>query len=99
MTHDQLLNAVGLGSGIVGVLIIFRYRPPQPDFRLGNFLLLESDEGNEEKLHARRKHTIRSAIGLSFVLVGFLFQLAAVFVQSNERSQHEVCDSNTQRKA
>jgi hypothetical protein len=39
----QWLNTIGLVLGIAGVLIIFRWGPPQPDFDEGVSLGLEAD--------------------------------------------------------
>jgi len=38
----QLLDSIGLISGIGGVLIMFKYGPPQPSFQ-GEFALLLED--------------------------------------------------------
>ena len=43
MTCQQLLNSVGLVLSMVGVLILFRFGPPQPNLESGVGLGLEDD--------------------------------------------------------
>ena len=91
MTCQQALNSIGLGLGIVGVLIIFLFGPPQPSLEAGVSLGLEDNtvlpggrtvaEHNRDVLRRRQLYACMSKIGLSLILVGFGFQLWAVWAQ------------------
>jgi hypothetical protein len=84
------LNRIGLALGIVGVLIIFKWGPPQPDFDEGVGRGLELDtvlkDGRkvsdiaEDVKRLKRWHTGISRFGLSLIILGFAFQLAATWL-------------------
>ena len=65
----KILNTIGLGSGICGVIMIFIWGPPQSVFVPGVSLGLDD-------LMAIDK----PRLGLWLVTVGFVFQLAATWV-------------------
>lgn len=83
--NQQILNSIGLLLGMVGVLIIFRFGPPQPNLESGVGLGLEdgsplSDgrtvaEHNRETEKLRALHSRMSKIGLGLIFIGFAFQL------------------------
>jgi hypothetical protein len=76
------LNTIGLALGIVGVLIIFIWGPPQPNFNEFIPLSLVSPEAQhmvEDTKRLKRQHQIMSRIGLSLVGLGFGAQLIAVW--------------------
>jgi hypothetical protein len=76
----KMLNVLGLVFGIIGVIIIFRYRPPQPDFNLGISLGIEGpDVGKHDaQIQAmRRTYQWWSQVGLGSILLGFVLQLIA----------------------
>lgn len=86
MTNTQILNTVGLVFGLFGVLLIFIWGPPQPNFEEGIGLGLEDGtpidstgktvkQYNDEVRHKKRKHNMMSRFGLGFIFVGFLFQI------------------------
>lgn len=89
MTCQQLLNSVGLVFGMVGVLIIFRFGPPQPNLESGVGLGLEDGtlltdgrtvaEHDEDVKQLRARHSCMSKAGLLFVFVGFALQLWATW--------------------
>jgi hypothetical protein len=89
MTWQQLLNTVGLVLSMVGVLIIFRYGPPQPSFEEGVGLGLEEAtrlpdgrtvaDHNRDVDVLRAKHSRMSRCGLILVFFGFAFQLWAAW--------------------
>jgi hypothetical protein len=89
MTCQQFLNSVGLIFGMVGVLIIFRFGPPQPNLETGVGLGTEDGtvmpDGRTAAEHNRQveKHKVlhsrMSKAGLAFVFVGFACQLLAIW--------------------
>jgi hypothetical protein len=89
MTAQQVLNTVGLALSMVGVLIIFRYGPPQPSLEEGVALGLEDGtpladgrtvaEHNRDVAMLRDKHQRMSKTGLALVFFGFGFQLWATW--------------------
>jgi hypothetical protein len=90
MTCAQALNSAGLGLGMIGVLIIFRYGPPQPSFEEGIKRVIEGGtllpdgrtaaEHDEDVRNLRSRHLKFSKLGLGLVFVGFAFQLFAIWV-------------------
>jgi hypothetical protein len=75
------LNTLGLVLGIVGVLIIFRWGPPQPSFDEAVYLSLvgrEAQQNVEDVKRLKRQYEIMSRVGLGLIGLGFLAQLAAV---------------------
>jgi len=90
---ERVLNTLGLVAGIVGVVLIFYWGPPQPILDPGIGLALESgtpiDESgktvaaHDAEVRTRRKtHEFISSLGLLLVAVGFAFQLAAIWLPS-----------------
>jgi hypothetical protein len=86
----QCFNAAGLIFGMIGVVVIFIWGPPQPSFEETVGVALDSgtvltdgtkvsdlEEANKKRL---RRHRIRSSIGLGLVFGGFLFQFIALWV-------------------
>ena len=78
MTHEFgiILNRVGLVLGMLGVLVLFVWGPPQPDFG-GDKLLLEQQSG--EGAAKRMLYGYASSLGLACVGIGFLLQLFSTF--------------------
>ena len=89
MTTPQVLNSLGLVLGMVGVLVIFIYGPPQPDLEPGVYLGLEDGtplgngrtvaEHNTDVLKLRARHSFMSKGGLILVFLGFALQLWATW--------------------
>lgn len=82
MAADQA-NTLGLILGMVGILLLFIWGPPQPKLEEGSALLLSGAAYAEEDRKTRRKrktYTIRSRIGLLMILIGFGFQLLAIYL-------------------
>jgi len=74
---SKWLNTIGLACGIVGVVLVFIWGPPQPSFE-GDSILLESSD--TAALAAEKKRYKRiSKIGLFLVGVGFVLQLWSVW--------------------
>jgi len=83
------LNAFGLVLGMLGVAIIFRWGPPQPDFKesvgrsLGEGTVLKNGRKVSDMIEAarrlKRRHEIMSRVGLGLIGVGFFVQLVAVW--------------------
>ncbi len=91
MSDPKILNTIGLLLGIVGVIIIFIWGPPQPTLEEGIGLGLEdntpiNESGKTVKQHngeirqKRKRYNRLSRTGLVLVFLGFLFQLFAVWV-------------------
>jgi hypothetical protein len=76
------LNTIGLLLGIAGVVIIFFWGPPQPNFDEWVSLSAEGSPEIELKVEdvrrLKRQHEIMSSIGLGLIGLRFLAQLAAV---------------------
>ena len=85
----QWLNTIGLVLGIVGVLIIFRWGPPQPDFDETIGVALDpgivfadgtkASDMEEATRRLKRRHKVMSRVGLGLIGLGFVAQLAAVW--------------------
>ena len=85
----QWLNTIGLALGMVGVVILFIWGPPQPDFvegvgrglELGTVLKdgRKVSDIAEAARRLKRWHTIMSRVGLGLIGVGFGAQLIAVW--------------------
>jgi hypothetical protein len=93
----QWLNIAGLIVGLVGVLIIFRWGPPQPTFETGLAIGVEPANqfpGTNETVaqHDQKVKrdelttTIMSRVGLGFVAIGFVLQIAAAWPASGTRT-------------
>ena len=90
MTCPQLLNSIGLVFGMVGVLVIFRFGPPQPNLETGVSLGLENGtvlpdgrtvvESDKEVEKTRTVYACMSKFGLALVFIGFAFQLWATWL-------------------
>ncbi len=86
----QWLNTIGLSLGMIGVVLIFIWGPPQPSFEEAVFLAADSrtvfTDGTKaadlEEAARRRKllHRLISRIGLVLIFVGFAFQTVALWV-------------------
>ena len=89
MACPQIFSTVGLVLGMIGVLIIFLFGPPQPSFEEGVGVGLEDGtplgdgrtvaDHNAEVRRKRRRHSILSKVGLGLVFIGFGLQLWAVW--------------------
>jgi hypothetical protein len=87
---SKSLNALGLICGIIGVLVLFKWGPPQPSFERGVGIGLESGtrlssgktvaQHNADISAAERRHRVMSRIGLGLVGLGFVFQLWGTMV-------------------
>jgi hypothetical protein len=90
LTAQQCLNAIGLISGMVGVIVLFFWGPPQPSFEETVGVALDSgtvltngtkvSELENANKRRKRRHRIMSSIGLGLVGLGFLFQFVALWV-------------------
>lgn len=89
--NAQILNSLGLILGLIGVLFIFIWGPPQPNLEEGIGMGLEDgtpidSSGKTVKQHdeeikaKRKKYNLMSRIGLTLVFIGFLFQLLANWI-------------------
>ena len=81
------LNVMGLICGMLGVVFIFIWGPPQPSFEQGMPLGLEDAtrlpsgktvaEFNAETAAAKQRYALMSNIGLALIFVGFGCQMVA----------------------
>jgi hypothetical protein len=86
----RLLNLAGLALGMAGVVVIFIWGPPQPDFTEGVAIgateetVLEDgrkvSDMIEHTRHLKRVHSIMSRVGLGLIGCGFALQIVAVIV-------------------
>ena len=70
---SKKLNVIGLLLGIIGVIIIFSYGPPQPNFDPHRYL--SDDYLNQEILDEKAEYDCLSKVGLGFIALGFGCQL------------------------
>jgi hypothetical protein len=89
--NSQIPNTIGLGLGIIGVIIVFVWGPPQPQLTPGVSLGLEDGtpidktgktvgEYNQQVIRKRNIHTFMSRLGLILIMIGFAFQIWATWV-------------------
>lgn len=77
-TCSKALNTIGLVLGMIGVILIFIWGPPQPSFE-GDPLLLEST--NEKALAVKKEHyKWMSRIGLGLIGISFMLQSLSVWM-------------------
>jgi hypothetical protein len=68
------INSIGLVFDIIGVLLLFKYGLPSEISSTGSIgLSLQGTDRNEIKKW--KTYFLWSKIGLSFILIGFAFQL------------------------
>lgn len=74
----QLWTVVGLRLDIIGVAILFKWGPPQPNLEPGDALVTEgpeADENDRQKAILRQQYHTMSRIGLFLTGLGFVGQL------------------------
>jgi hypothetical protein len=86
----QILNTFGLLLSIIGGVLLFRYGFPQPTHEEGAALGLENNtpladgrtvaQHNEDIRKTRARYRCRSKTALGLIIIGFLCQLAAVWI-------------------
>jgi len=80
--NSRLLNTIGLALGIIGVLFLFVWGPPQPSFERGVSLGIEDAtpidktgktvaDHNREVEAKRKFYTTMADVGLCLIIVGF----------------------------
>lgn len=84
-----LLNRIGLACGIIGVVLIFIWGPPQPSLEEGIGIAIEDGtllpdgrtaaQHDQDTRRLRARHTVMSRVGLALVGIGFASQFAATF--------------------
>ncbi|QKC97269.1 hypothetical protein EB231_23235 [Mesorhizobium sp. NZP2298] len=87
---SDILNTIGLTMGMLGVVLIFIWGPPLPDFEESVGLALEDAtvlaDGTrisdiiDSNRRRKSRHKIISSIGLGLIFVGFGLQLAALWL-------------------
>ena len=98
--NPEILNTIGLLLGIMGVLIIFIWGPPQPEHFTGIALGLEDGtpidksgktvaEYNKDIKKRKRFYSRVSRIGLLLIMLGFAFQLMSIWIPEREKSHHQ----------
>lgn len=90
MMLAQCLNTLGLSLGMLGVVLIFIWGPPQPSFEGGVPLIVSIGtvlrdgtrvaDLEEDAKRRKRRHRVMSSLGLVLVFCGFAVQLWAVWV-------------------
>ena len=91
MSSQQLLNSIGLVFSMLGVLIIFKFGPPQPTHETGVHIGLEDNnllsdgitvaQHNQDVKKMKMYYFHMSKIGIALVFIGFGFQLWATWSQ------------------
>ncbi|MBI9055462.1 MAG: hypothetical protein JEY96_16690 [Bacteroidales bacterium] len=84
--NSKSLNRIGLILGMLGVIILFLWGPPQPKFEKGIGIMVEDttvingkSAGEHDLTIEKRikKHRLLSSLGLIFIFLGFAGQLGA----------------------
>jgi hypothetical protein len=78
-----VLNSIGLLLGILGLMVIYEWGPPQPRYEGGRFTALQHGTITQEELELLKQKAaawLLSAIGLGLIGLGFACQLLAVWV-------------------
>ena len=78
----EILNTIRLLFGLVGVAIIFRWRPPLPSFERGISLGIVGPQVAEHDAKQSAKevrYRRRSQLGFTLILLGFAIQILAVW--------------------
>lgn len=97
--NSRILNSIGLIVGIIGVVLIFLWGPPQPQLDTGISIGLEDGnfikelgktvgEHNIDILKRRDFHTFMSGLGLILIIIGFAFQLIATWIPARIPKQN-----------
>ena len=92
------LNRLGLIFGIIGVVIIFIWGPPQPDHSSGVGIALEDatyiqkegktvEQINDQVKMRKVCYRIMSNIGLALILLGFALQLWSTWLPIKKDSK------------
>ena len=81
----QIINAIGLSLDIIGAILLFFYGPPQPELKEVKDTLDLVDQSEAEKKNIaikqrRQRHIKFSSIAMVLIIIGFIFQLIALFV-------------------
>jgi len=85
----NIINSVGLLFDIMGVALLFKFGPIQPDHEIGSSLALEDNtplsngqtdkEYREMQEKRKQKYVSWSSIALGLIIIGFLLQLISNF--------------------
>ncbi len=79
---NQWLNSAGLLLNMLGVGLLFVFGPPQPSFEEQEPWTMSSNPEHQAQVRALKKRFQRgSRVALGFILVGFILQLAAAWIQ------------------
>jgi len=89
--NSKTLTKIGLLLGMIGVILIFRWGPPQPSFVQGGSIQPEGDtiinnsgktidEYNQEIAKKESTFKFMSKVGLILIFVGFACQLTAIYI-------------------
>ena len=88
------LNAIGLIFGMIGVICLFIWSPPQPSFDRGVSISLEDNnilpngktvaQNDADTAAKEARYNLMSKIGLGFVFVGFLCQFINELLPKNQ---------------
>lgn len=90
---SKFLNRIGLILGMIGVIMLFCWGPPQPKFEKGIGIMVEDATMINGKTAAEhdlliekriKKHRIFSSIGLLFIGFGFAGQLGATWLKDED---------------
>jgi hypothetical protein len=88
---SRWLNAIGLIFGMVGIVLIFIWGPPQPSFESGVSIGLQDNtqlsngktvaQNNAEIAAKKTCYKLMYSIGLGLIGVGFFLQLCSIAFQ------------------
>jgi hypothetical protein len=77
----RIFSIIGLILDIIGVLMLFRYGLPS-EIEIGDIIIANESTDSELKRGNKNRRIKKLAyIGLSFILLGFIFQLLGAICQ------------------
>jgi hypothetical protein len=86
VSSAAILNSIGLGFDIAGVVTLFYFGPPVLNITRDGYKILPFDPNDDAATQRNRaiadRHALASKLGLALLIVGFACQLISNFVRA-----------------
>ncbi len=79
MECASFINSLGLFLDIVGAALIFKYGLPE-DIKRDGSMDMSYEETDKNQIKLGRIYDIRSAIGFTLLIVGFILQIISNYI-------------------